>query len=64
MSRTHGTISCYVAGCRCEDCRAVNTTRGRARCAADRDPSRAREYCPLCDEFFVNVLTHEVKGHA
>lgn len=36
--RRHGTVSCYRAGCRCEDCRT-----GEARRVRDRDAQRSTQ---------------------
>lgn len=38
--KTHGTPSCYNAGCRCDDCRKTNRERSRRQRAA-RNPADA-----------------------
>jgi hypothetical protein len=35
MARTHGTRSCYNAGCKCEDCTAANTEASRQQRLAE-----------------------------
>lgn len=38
----HGTRAGYNAGCRCDDCRAANTARQRAKRASRRESEAAR----------------------
>jgi len=40
MARTHGKISTYQYGCRCDDCRKAKQTRNRKRNTGER-PLRA-----------------------
>lgn len=62
--RTHGTISCYNAGCHCADCRAAAARARRVRPSRMRtDLPHACSFCPSTYATERGLRTHVGKIH-
>lgn len=62
MARTHGLVSCYQAGCRCDDCRrAARLYRQKYRPPSMRGTVRHHEprLCVFCGVTFYRLHDHE-----